>query len=89
MAAVKAMKAMKAAKAMKAMKAKRVSKIAKGSRAKVAVFLGNKEKTYTGLKKSDLVKNKVGRIVCKKAEGLQPHQGLDHGRAEGSQGPRS
>jgi hypothetical protein len=67
MAAMKAMKAMKAAKAMKAMKAKRVSKIAKGSRAKVAVFLGNKEKTYTGLKKSDLVKNKVGRIVCKKA----------------------
>jgi hypothetical protein len=67
MAAMKAMKAMKAAKAMKAMKAKRVSKIAKGTRARASVFLGNKEKTYTGLKKSDLVKNKAGRIVSKKA----------------------
>jgi hypothetical protein len=30
-------------------------------------FLGKKEQTHTVLKKSDLAKNKVGRIVCKKA----------------------
>merc|ERR1719207_218354 len=54
-------------KAMKAMKAKRVSVIAKGVRARSVVFHGTKEKTYTGLKKSDLMKNKQGRIVSKKA----------------------
>merc|ERR1719498_661436 len=54
-------------KAMKAMKAKRVSKIAKGKRARAVVFSGTKEKTYTGLKKSDLMKSKTGRIVSKKA----------------------
>merc|ERR1711988_818299 len=63
---MKAMKAMAAMKAMKAMKKKAVSKIAKGKRAKLVVFLGNKEKTYTGLKKSDLTKNKNGKIVSKK-----------------------
>ena len=36
-------------------------------RARSAVFRGTKEKTYTGLKKSDLMKNKQGRIVSKKA----------------------
>merc|ERR1712199_36402 len=56
----------KAMKAMKAMKKKTVSKIAKGRLAKVVVMRGNKEKTVGGLKKSDLIKNKNGRIVSKK-----------------------
>merc|ERR1712046_245092 len=64
--AMKAMKAMAAMKAMKAMKKKAVSKIAKGKLAKLVVFNGNKEKTYTGLKKSDLTKNKNGKVVSKK-----------------------
>merc|ERR1719203_678496 len=46
---------------------KRVSKIAKGSRAKSQVFKGRKEKTSGGIKKSDLVKNKRGKIVSRKA----------------------
>merc|ERR1719191_477436 len=58
---------MKAAKAMKAMKAKKVSKIAKGKNARAVVFRGNKEKTLSGLKKSDLMKNKRGKIVSKKS----------------------
>merc|ERR1712003_146325 len=45
----------------------KVSKIAKGKRAKSVVFNGNKEKTTGGLKKSDLMKNKTGKIVSKKA----------------------
>merc|ERR1719370_1574464 len=52
---------------MKKKKAKRVSKIAKGKRARAAVFNGRKEKTYTGLKKGDLMKNKSGKIVTRKA----------------------
>merc|ERR1719272_2571740 len=67
MAAMKAMKAMKAAKAMKAMKAKRVSIIAKGKLRKMVVFRGTKEKTSGGLKKTDLMKTKSGRVVSKKA----------------------
>merc|ERR1711924_242648 len=59
-------KAMAAMKAMKAMKKKAVSKIAKGKLAKLVVFNGTKEKTYTGLKKSDLTKSKSGKIVSKK-----------------------
>merc|ERR1719443_1289916 len=62
--AMKTAKAMKAAKTMK--KAKRVSHIAKGKRARIAVFKGNKVKTATGLKKSDLIKSKSGKIVSKK-----------------------
>ena len=58
-------KAMRAAKAMKAMK--RVSKFAKGKLAKAVAFRGTKTKTYTGLKKTDLFKNKRGKIVSKKA----------------------
>merc|ERR1711907_866916 len=65
--AMKAMKAMAAMKAMKAMKKKAVSKIAKGKRARAVVFHGTKEKTYTGLTKADLIKNKRGKIVSKKA----------------------
>merc|ERR1719272_2015248 len=68
--AMKAMKkaamkrAMKAAapKAMKAMKKKRVSKVGK----KFVVFRGTKAKTTGGLGKSDLIKNKNGKIVSKK-----------------------
>ena len=56
----------KAMKTMKAMKAKKVSVIAKGKLAKASVFRGSKEKTYTGLKKTDLMKTKTGRIVTKK-----------------------
>merc|ERR1719498_1493331 len=69
MKSMKGMKAMKAKamKAMKAMKAKKVSKIAKGKRARASVFLGRKEKTATGLKKTDLMKSKNGKIVSKKS----------------------
>merc|ERR1712141_900673 len=48
-------------------KAKRVSIIAKGKHAKSAVFSGRKEKTTSGLQKSDLVKSKTGKVVSKKA----------------------
>jgi len=44
-----------------------VSKIAKGKRARAAVFKGTKEKTATGIKKSDLMKSKSGKLVTKKA----------------------
>ena len=64
--AMKAMKAMAAMKAMRAMKKKAVSKIARGSHAKAVVFRGTKEKTVGGMTKSDLIKNKAGRIVSKK-----------------------
>merc|ERR1711939_1124369 len=66
MKAMKAMKAMAAMKAMKAMKKKKVTKIARGRFAKVVVFRGNKEKTVGGMKQTDLIKNKRGRIVSKK-----------------------
>merc|ERR1712086_588545 len=65
--AMKAMKAMAAMKAMQAMKKKAVSKIAKGKNARSVVFRGTKAKTYTGLTKSDLIKNKRGKIVTKKS----------------------
>merc|ERR1719456_120291 len=61
------MKAMAAMKAMKAMKKKAVSKIAKGRFSKVVVFRGSKSKTIGGLTKGDLVQNKRGKIVSKKA----------------------
>merc|ERR1712062_53521 len=71
MKAMKAMEAMKAMKAMKtmkkAMKAMKVSKIAKGKRSKASVFLGSKEKTASGHKKSDLMKSKSGKIVTRKS----------------------
>merc|ERR1712170_192354 len=62
--------------AMKAMKAKKVSVIAKGSRARASVFFGSKVKTYTGLKKSDLMKSKTGKIVTRKshAAGLKAYK---------------
>ncbi|CAD7928963.1 unnamed protein product [Amoebophrya sp. A25] len=43
------------------------STIAKGKRAKSSVFKGAKAKTSGGLKKSDLKKNKAGKIVSVKA----------------------
>merc|ERR1712050_434577 len=49
------------------MKAKRVSKIAKGKMARAAVFNGRKEKTLSGMTKGNLIKNKNGKIVSKKA----------------------
>ena len=52
--------------AMKAMKKKAVSKIATGKRAKSVVFRGTKEKTSGGLAKTQLMKNKRGKIVSKK-----------------------
>merc|ERR1712139_77233 len=61
------MGAMAAMKAMRAMKKKSVSKIAKGKFRKTLVFRGTKEKTVGGLTKSDLVKNKYGKVVSKKA----------------------
>merc|ERR1712190_247472 len=53
--------AMKSMRRMK--KAKKVSKVGK----KWRVFAGKKEKTQGGLKKADLVKNKRGKVVSKKA----------------------
>merc|ERR1719375_2713501 len=43
------------------------SVIAKGKRGKSSVFRGSKVKTSGGLKKSDLKKNKAGKVVSKKA----------------------
>merc|ERR1711955_47751 len=76
----KAMKAKSAMKSMKAMKsakksgmkkkAMRVSKIAKGKRAKSSVFRGTKIATSGGLKKNDLIRNKEGKVVSKKASAV-------------------
>merc|ERR1719420_2143305 len=60
-------KAMAAMKAMRAMKKKSVSKIAKGKFRMGLVFRGSKAKTVGGLTKADLIKNKHGKIVSKKA----------------------
>merc|ERR1719471_1177743 len=57
---------MKKATMKKAGVKKRVSVIAKGTFARSVVFSGRKEKTASGLKKSDLMKNKAGKIVSKK-----------------------
>merc|ERR1719379_3306614 len=54
-------------KAMRAMKKKKVSKIARGKLAKAMVFRGSKEKTVSGLKQSDFIRNCQGKIVSKKA----------------------
>merc|ERR1712144_66694 len=52
------------------MKAKRVSKIARGKRARSQVFSGSKEKMPSGLTKAQLVMNKRGKIVSKRASAL-------------------
>merc|ERR1712196_664381 len=60
--AMKAMKAMAAMKAMKAMKKKPIS----AHLSKRHAFFGKIDKSKTGLRKSDLVQNKNGRVVSKK-----------------------
>ena len=60
--AMKAMKAMAAMKAMKAMKKKPIS----AHLSKRHAFFGKIDKSKSGLKKSDLVQNKNGRVVSKK-----------------------
>merc|ERR1712113_785808 len=45
---------------------KGVSIIARGTFARSVVFSGRKEKTASGLKKSDLMKKKAGKVVSKK-----------------------
>merc|ERR1712085_143115 len=60
--------AMKMAKKMRIKKmGMKKSIIAKGKRAKVSVFKGSKVKTSGGLKKSDLKRNKAGKIVSAKS----------------------
>merc|ERR1719353_1485147 len=65
------MKAMKKAAAMKTMKPmkkkKHVSIIARGQLAKFLVLKGTKDHTVGGLKAKDLMRNKRGKIVSKKA----------------------
>merc|ERR1712045_74067 len=56
----------KSAMKKKVAKKKQVSVIAKGSRARFAVFSGRKQRTTSGLKQSDLTKNKHGKVVSKK-----------------------
>jgi hypothetical protein len=55
--------------AMKGMKRRAMKKsvIAKGKRAKSSVFRGTKVKTSGGLKKTDLKKNKRGKVVSIKS----------------------
>merc|ERR1711915_789161 len=65
--AMKSMKKKSSKKGGVKKKAMRVSKIARGKRAKSSVFRGSKASTSGGLKKSDLMKNKDGRVVSKKA----------------------
>merc|ERR1712227_549925 len=48
-------------------KKKKVSKVAKGRFREVLVLRGKKEKTVGGLKATDLIKNKYGKVVSKKA----------------------
>mmetsp|Transcript_15096 Transcript_15096/g.23020 ORF Transcript_15096/g.23020 Transcript_15096/m.23020 type:complete len:325 (-) Transcript_15096:327-1301(-) len=51
---------------VKASKPMKESKIAKGKKAKELVWKGLKDKTYTGLKKEHLVRNKFGKVVSAK-----------------------
>ena len=68
---MKSKKSMKAKKSMKSgMKRKKAMKksvIAKGKRGKNSVYRGTKVKTSGGLKKSDLMKNKNGKVVSKRS----------------------
>jgi len=52
---------------MKKRKAMKVSKIGRGKYAKSMVLRGTREKTSGGLKKTDLMRNKHGKVVSKKA----------------------
>ena len=58
------------AKAMKAMRAMKAKKPVSARLAKRHAFFGKINKTATGLKKTDLVKNKAGRIVSRKRSAL-------------------
>ena len=77
-----AMKAKAAMKGMKRMKAMKVSKIAKGKRSKSSVFRGSKERTSGGLKRGDLMKNKRGKVVSKKASALAKQRFQKNGLAK-------
>merc|ERR1719468_843273 len=55
---------------MKTAKKKAVSVIAKGVMSRYAVFSGKKEKTASGMKKTDFLKSKTGKIVSKKRSAL-------------------
>merc|ERR1712178_327797 len=66
-AAKTAKKAVKKAKKAVKKPKKKVSRIAKGKFRKVMVLRGKKEKTVGGLKATDLIKNKYGRVASKKA----------------------
>merc|ERR1719250_601313 len=63
-------------------KAKRVSKVAKGKRAKSSVFRGTKSRTSGGLKKSDLTRNKQGKVESKKASELAKKRYQKNGLAK-------
>merc|ERR1719321_1550011 len=68
MKAMKSMKmAMKMKSGMKRKMAMKKSKVAKGRGAKARVYKGKKEKTSGGLKKGDIIKNKAGKFVSRKA----------------------
>merc|ERR1719300_602817 len=60
------MKSMKKGGMKRGRKAKRVSKVAKGRGAKLRVFRGSKVRTSGGLKKSDLIRNRNGKVVSRK-----------------------
>merc|ERR1711953_826193 len=68
----KTMKAMKVVKAMKAMKAMKTMKVMKAMKKKTRgkkwqVLKGTRLKTEGGLEKADLMKNKRGKVVSRKA----------------------
>ena len=67
---------------MKKRKAKRVSKVAKGRGAKARVFRGSKARTSGGLKKSDLTKNRGGKIVSKKRSDIAKKRYVKNGLAK-------
>ncbi|CAE8627462.1 unnamed protein product [Polarella glacialis] len=60
-------KAMKKVMKKAVKKAMKKSIIAKGKRGKSSVFRGTKVKTSGGLKKSDLIKSKSGKVVSRKS----------------------
>lgn len=60
-------KAMKKKAMKKAMKKKKVTIIAKGKLARRQVFSGKKVKTMGGIRATDLIKNRKGKLVTKKA----------------------
>merc|ERR1712187_624857 len=61
------MKKAPAMKGARSMKDKHVTKIARGKFARSQVLRGSKEKTASGMTKDKLTRNKLGKIVSKKA----------------------